>query len=477
VKSRIPRFGLPLAVLLVSFATTPIALAQTAPRPAAPASGLARLSEDLQALAERVRPSIVQVLVTGYAPAREGGALLSSQRGGGSGVILHPDGYVVTNAHVIAGARHIDVVVPPPTGPPGGGRSVLKASGRIVGAQVVGIDRETDLAVLLLPEKGLPALSLGDSEAVRPGQLVVAFGSPLGLEGSVSLGVVSATARQLEPESPMIYLQTDASINPGNSGGPLLDTEGRVVGINTLILSQSGGSEGIGFAAPSNVVRNVFEQIRQSGRVQRGEIGAHAQTITAEVASGLGLAQTWGVVIADVTPGGPAAEAGLHIGDLVLSMDGKLMENARQFDVNLYRRPVGVSVPLEVQRGERRLTLRVKVRERPRDAGRLAELVSRERNLVAALGILAIDLSDARLAALLGPLRAQAGVVVAAARGDALPWEDTLQPGDVIYALNGQSVMDIDGLRAALGGLGGKRSAVLQVERGGVLRYVAVPVE
>src|SRR5687767_11011860 len=236
VKSRITCLGLPLALGLVSFADPPFALAQTAARPAAPASGLARLSQDLEALSERVRPSIVQVRVTGYAPVREGEALLGSQRGGGSGVILHPDGYVVTNAHVIAGARHIDVLVPPPAGPPGGGRSVLKASGRVFVAQVVGIDRETDLAVLLLPEKGLPALSLGDSEGVRPGQLVIAFGSPLGLDGSVSMGVVSATARQLKPESPMIYLQTDASINPGNSGGPLLDTDGRVVGINTLIL-------------------------------------------------------------------------------------------------------------------------------------------------------------------------------------------------------------------------------------------------
>ena len=428
-----------------------MAFAQAVARPAAP-YGLARLSEDLQALAERVRPSIVQVLVTGQALVGEGGAT-GSQRAGGSGVLLHSDGYVVTNAHVIAGARHIEVLVPPPAGPPGGGRSVLKASGRTLRAEVVGIDRETDLAVLLLPEKGLPVLSLGDSEAVRPGQIVFAFGSPLGLEGSVSLGVVSAVARQLKPESPMIYLQTDASINPGNSGGPLLDTEGRVVGINTLIFSQSGGNEGIGFAAPSNIVRNVFEQIRQKGRVQRGEIGARAQTITADLASGLGLPQPWGVVIADVAPDGPAAEAGLYIGDLVHSMDGKPMENARQFDVNLYRRSVGDVVPLEVQRGEARLTLRVKVRERPTDPDRLAEMVTRERNFVAPLGILALDLSDPRLAALVGSLRAQAGVVVASARGDGLPWEDTLQAGDVIYTLNGQSVLDIEGLRAALGRL------------------------
>src|SRR5437867_2002721 len=174
-----------------------------------------------------------------------------------------------------------------------------------------------DLAVLKLDEKGLPFLPFGDSEALRPGELVLAFGSPLGLENSVTLGVVSAVARQVRPDDRMIYVQTDASINPGNSGGPLVDGQGRVVGINTFILSQSGGSEGIGFAAPSNIVRYVYEQIRTRGRVHRGEIGVRVQTVTPGLAAGLGLRQDWGAVVADVVPGGPAAEAGLRIGDLV----------------------------------------------------------------------------------------------------------------------------------------------------------------
>jgi serine protease Do len=467
----------PLALVLASVAGAPPASAQMGAQRNAPGPGLTRLSEDLQALAERVRPAIVQVIVSGYAPTGDDGALLTRQRGEGAGVILNPDGYVVTNAHVVEGARRIEVVIPPAQGPPGGGRSVLKAAGRVLGAQVVGVDRETDLAVLLLPEKGLPSLTLGDSEALRPGQIVIALGSPLGLEGSLSMGVVSAVGRQLKPESPMIYVQTDATINPGNSGGPLLDTEGRVVGINTLIFTQSGGSEGIGFAAPSNIVRNVFDQIRETGRVRRGEIGVRAQTITPDLASGLGLPQTWGVVITDVLPGGPAAEAGLEIGDVVLSIDGKPMENARQFDVNLYRRPVGATVPLEVQRGQARVSAGVRVRERPRDPDRLADLVSRERNLVAPLGILGLDLTDPRVAARLGPLRASAGVVVAAARAESRPWQDALQAGDVIYAVNGQAVLDLDRLRSALGSLDGKRAAILQVERDGVLRYVAVPLD
>ena len=146
----------------------------------------------------------------------------------------------------------------------------------------------------------LPTIMFGDSDALRPGQIVLAFGSPLGLESSVSMGVVCAVARQLTPEDPMIYIQTDATINPGNSGGALVDTEGRLVGINTLIYSQSGGNEGIGFAAPSNIVQSVYRQIRANGRVRRGSIGVTAQTITPSLAEGLGLPRKWGVILADV---------------------------------------------------------------------------------------------------------------------------------------------------------------------------------
>jgi len=299
----------------------------------------------------------------------------------------------------------------------------------------------------------------------------------MGLEGSVTVGVVSAQARQLEPESPMIYIQTDASINPGNSGGPLLDLEGRVMGINTLIFSQSGGSEGIGFAAPSNIVRNVYEQIKATSRVRRGDIGARAQTITPDLAAGLGLSRTWGVLVSDVTPGGPAAKAGLQIGDIVVALNGKPMENARQFNVNLYARPIGASVTLEIQRGEARSPVVVTVAERPKDPGRLAELVSQERNVVAPLGILGLELSDPRLAPLLPGLRARAGVIVAVAPKTGLPWQDSLKAGDVIYTVNGESVLDIAALRAALDKAREKGSAVVQVEREGGLRYVAVPLD
>jgi serine protease Do len=193
---------------------------------------------------------------------------------------------------------------------------------------------------------------------------VLAFGSPFGLHNSVSLGVVSAVARQLEPESPMIYVQTDASINPGSSGGPLVDVSGRIVGINTLIVSQAGGNEGLGFAAPSNIVRTVYEQIKKNGRVRRGDIGVRAQTVTAVMALGLKLERDHGAILSDIMPGSPAARVGLKPGDLVLTLDGKPMDNGRQFLVGLYRHMVGDVVSLEILRDGRVLETSVAVSER-----------------------------------------------------------------------------------------------------------------
>src|SRR5262245_30615806 len=323
-----------------AFAQAPAA--RPAPESSRGISDLTRLSTTIEALVARVRPAVVQVATTAYvAGVTAPGAGFATQQGTGSGVLLSADGYIVTNAHVVEGARRVQVVLTLPGPGPAEPKSVLKPAGRVVGAQVIGVDRESDVAVLKVAEEGLPFLPFGDSESLRQGQLVVAVGSPLGLAGSVTFGVVSAVARQVKPEDRMVYIQTDAPINPGNSGGPLLDTEGRVMGINSFILTQSGGSEGIGFAAPSNIVRNVYEQIRRTGKVHRGAIGVSAQTVTPTLAAGLGLAQPWGAVLADVAPRGPAAAAGLAIGDVVLTLDGKPLENGRQLEVNLYRHAVG----------------------------------------------------------------------------------------------------------------------------------------
>jgi len=306
--------------------------------------------------------------------------------------------------------------------------------------------------------------------------VVMAFGSPLGLENSASLGVVSAVARQLKPDDPMIYVQTDASINPGNSGGPLVDVAGRMVGLNTLILSQSGGNEGIGLAAPGNIVRSVYEQIRRGGRVRRGVIGVRAQTITPPLAAGLGLLFDRGVVLSDVLPSGPAAAADLRPGDVVVALDGKPMENARQLDVNLYRRAPGDTVTLAVRRGSLSLDVPVRVVERPEDPDRFLSLVTPERNLVPRLGVLALELDD-DLRSAVGPLRGREGVLVAARAGSSPGAEDDLRPGDVVYAVNGVSVRGLGELRSAVARPAPGEPLVLHVERSGRLIFVVVETE
>ncbi|MCI0422915.1 MAG: trypsin-like peptidase domain-containing protein, partial [Acidobacteria bacterium] len=290
-----------------------------------PSIKLAELSQSIEELSNRVCPAVVQVFSSGFRVNPEDGpsdpGLISKSRSVGSGVVLDSEGYIVTSAHVVEGAAAVEVLLPALLQAGSPKQSILKGRGKRFSAEVIGIDAETDLAVLKISQRSLPFLALGDSDQVRQGQLVLAFGSPLGLENSVTMGVVSATARQLRVEDPMIYIQTDTPINPGNSGGPLVDLQGRVVGINTFILSRSGGSEGIGFAAPGNIVRNVFEQIRKAGRVRRGTIGVYAQTISPELAQGLNLPNDWGVILGDVFPGGPADGAGLKEGDVILTLN------------------------------------------------------------------------------------------------------------------------------------------------------------
>jgi serine protease Do len=436
---------------------------------------LGDLSRSLQQIAEKVGPSVVQIFVTGYAtPENENQAATEPvvERSTGSGVIVDTDGYIVTNAHVVENATHLEVEIPFAATGAAAGRSIVKRRGRTVGARLVAIDHETDIAVIRVDAKGLPALPFGDSDALRPGQLVLAFGSPLGLESTVTMGVVSAVARQLVPEDPMIYIQTDAPINPGSSGGALVDTGGRLVGVNTLIYSQGGGNEGIGFAAPSNIVRNVFAQIQKYGRVRRGEIGVNAQTVTPLMTEGLGLAFDSGVIVSDVAPGSPADKAGLLAGDLVVSLDGKPMENGRQFRINIYTRGVGEQVALDVRRGERRLMIRVPVVEREDPAARLAELVAGQQ-VIAALGVVGLDLTP-QVAQLLPPLRRDKGVVVVRVMPDA-PYsqQGQLASGDVIHAVNGKLVNGVSELKSVIETLKPGAAAVLQVERESTLMYVA----
>jgi serine protease Do len=453
------------------------AQAQQAPARAVRTDSLSGLSASLEDLSQRVSPSLVQIFSSGYTLGgdNESGTspgTLTRQRASGSGVILSADGYLVTNGHVISNARRVRVRL----GSQKIGQSILQPEGKLLEAKVVGIDRDTDLAVLKIEATGLSFLKLGDSDRLRQGQLVMAFGNPLGLENTVSLGVVSSIARQIKSEDAMVYIQTDAPINPGNSGGPLVDADGDVMGINTFILSQSGGSEGLGFAIPSNIVKNVYTQIRAEGHVHRGEIGVYAQTITPALATGLRLAQDQGVVLGDVTPGGPADEAGLKVGDIVLSLDGKPMENARQLEVNLFRRTLGQKVNLEILRKGSKLVYPVKVTERDDDPERFADLADPAKNLVPQLGIVGIEITG-KIAAMVPDLRNDYGIVVAARAGTSLYTGDSLRPGDVIYSMNTQPITSIDALRKAIDGLKDTDPLVMQVERDGALLYLTLGLE
>ena len=436
---------------------------------------LENLSTSIEAVVERVSPSVVQVFTVGFAISETSDSQLIRNQGSGSGVILSADGYILTNAHVIEGAQRIRVMLPSIFEGATAGRSILKPKGKVVDATVVGVDGETDLAVLKVNVQGLPALELGDSEGVRQGQLVVALGSPLGLENSVTLGIVSAVARQLRPDSPVIYIQTDAPINPGNSGGPLINARGQIIGINTMILSQSGGSEGIGLALPSNIARNVFQQLRDHGAVRRGIIGARVQTITPQLVAGLKLSRNWGVVVEDVLPNSPAEKYGLAVADIILTLDGKPMENARQFEVNLYRRSLGEVVTLEVLRGRETFPMRVEVVERTGGQAWM-ETISGQKNLVQRLGAYCVEITP-KLAGIMPPQRKPGGVLVVGRIPGAVNSGGRLEIADIIHSINRVAINDLNSLRAALDGIKEETSVVIQVERLGRLMFITLEIE
>ena len=381
--------------------------AQSAQRNQSP-DALHQLSSSVEELVKRVSPSVVQVLATGFGPMQEGDSseaalVIGRLRSIGSGVIVDPEGYILTNAHVLKGAERVQVVLPSPLVGASPNLSTLSARGRTMDARIVGQSRETDLAVLKIEAKGLPALPIGKYSNLRQGEMVFAFGSPGGLQNSVTMGVVSAVARQPDPDSPMVYIQTDAPINPGNSGGPLVDVDGELVGINTFILTQSGGNEGLGFAIPSGIVAVAYPQLRKFGHLHRGEIGINVQTITPSLAAGLGLGKEQGVIISDVMPGSPAETAGLEIQDIILSIDDKPVGSLPIFGMYFYMLQAGDRVKIVVLRGAEQLDMEVPVMQRQHKVDRLMDLIDPEKNLVSKLGILGIQIDKKICANVTGP--------------------------------------------------------------------------
>ncbi len=434
---------------------------------------LQNLSASLADLAQMVRPSVVQVRTVGYgaAESQEMGTV-TSQHGLGSGVIVDADGFIITNAHVVRGARHIEVWLNEANIKQGSGSTEL-AKQRSAPATLIGIDAEMDLAVLKIDRTGMTPISIADSNSLREGQIVLAVGNPMALENSVTMGVISSVDRQLRPEDPSVYIQTDAPINPGNSGGPLVDVQGKLVGINTFILSESGGSEGIGFAIPANTVKRIYAEIRKAGHTHHGVIGALSLTVTPSLATGLHLPQDWGVILEDVEQGGPGERAGLKPGDLVMAVDGKVIRDKHQLLLAVDRHAIGDVLSMDVLRGEQKLVASVTVFERDDDPNRFLDLVTEKANLIGRLGILAIDLNEQNLNIASG-MRKPAGILVAARVAGLPSSEEGLAVGDLIICLNAKAVPKIEALRTDLAKLPSGSPAVFQIQRGKQLRFIVL---
>jgi serine protease Do len=400
-------------------------------------------------------------------------ALIARQQSLGAGVIVDPDGYIITNAHVVKGAQRIHVVLTPPMAADGSSAAPARTD---YPARLVGVHQETDLALLKIEAHGLPHLTIDPRRPVRQGELVIALGSPQGLGNSVTMGIVSSVDRQPDPEMPMVFIQTDAPINRGNSGGPLVDTDGALVGINTFILSSSGGSEGLGFAIPARIVNFVYRRLRQFGHVDRSEIGASASAITPLLAEGLHLPVSTGVIISDVMPGGPAASAGLTIGDIVLNVDGRPITALPRLAASLYLHPTDEIMTMEVLRGKERLTLHIPVLPQKHDVDQLLNLADPQQNLVEQLGVLAVDL-DSRVRKIIPDLRIDSGAVVVARIADRRIIDVGLIPGDIIHCVNTTAVTGLRELQAVLGAIKPGDAVVLQVERAGALDYLAFEMQ
>lgn len=476
----------PLMIAVCTATLVPGAVCQESARPAradhqvvsrVPADMLAELNGSLRRLAGKVSPAVVQIEVSGFGLSEEGARkntmLIVRQRAVGTGVIVDPDGYIMTNAHVIAGAERIRVVIAAaPTA-----LFDMSSAGktRVLDAKVIGLHEESDLALLKVDANSLPTLRFNLERDPQPGELVFAIGSPQGLQNSITMGVISAVWRQPDPDNPMVYLQTDAPINPGNSGGPLVDVTGAVVGLNTYILSSAGGNEGLGFAIPAGIVNFVYQSLRKYGHVDHVEIGAIAQTITPAMAEGLGLAQNWGVVIADVMPRGPADAAGIRPEDVILTVDGHPILNLHGFAAALYQHPLDQVLKIDVLRGRQKLSFNVPavtVRDRMNQFSEIADPV---RSHIGPLAILGIDFNDEMRSIL--PTRIATGVIVIARAPGFNSVSTGLQPGDVIHSLNRMPIESVEQLKSAVAQLKSGDVVVLRIERRGQLQYLAFEME
>jgi serine protease Do len=373
----------------------------------------------------------------------------------GSGVIVGTNGYILTNNHVVDGATDIKISL---------------RDKREFTAKVVGRDPKTDIAVLKVDADHLSAIPLGDSSKVQVGDLAFAIGDPFGLGQTVTMGIVSATGRaNLGIEDYEDFIQTDAAINPGNSGGALIDGRGELIGINTAILSHSGGNQGVGFAIPINLAKRVMDQIVDHGHVVRGFLGATIQDVTPTMAKALSMNDAEGVLIGDVTPKGPAAQAGLKAGDVVTKMNGQTVGDSAQLRLQISQTDPGTTVPLTVHRGTGNLDLNVNLGELPADHEKTADGRTDNDSLQ---GLQVEPLSPATRQQLHLSDEAH-GLVVSQVDPSSAAADAGIREGDVVEEINHQPVTTVSEFEKAMRSSGGK-AILLRVSREGTGLYLAI---
>jgi len=435
---------------------------------------------DFTGLVERYGPAVVNVTVVeksepvssrggvppGMSPndpfyeffRRFGGGMVprnpTPSRGEGSGFIVSPDGYILTNAHVVNGASTV---------------TVKTTDRREYNAKVIGVDERTDVAVIKIDAKNLPTVRLGDASKLKPGEWVIAIGSPFGFENSVTAGVVSATSRSMPGEANYTpFIQTDVAVNPGNSGGPLFNLKGEVVGINSQIYSRTGGYMGLSFAVPIDVASNVKEQLIANGKVTRSRIGVSIQDVNAQLADSFGLDRPHGALVSMVEPGSPGEKAGLKPGDVILKVDGQEIDTSSQLPGIIANTKPGSSVALQVWRDHSTKQLTARPEEIQEQGQKVASRDGDKGDTASKLGLAVrpLDQQEKREADTEGSILVEDVEGPAAAAG--------VQPGDIILGVNGTRVKSVKELQSAANKSG--KVVALLIERDNAQIFVPIKV-